>query len=420
MINEILSMIVLVIIAFFIAIIIKYAIDSYMMEQESSKDQTYKIFNTNELQKRQNLKEIQQEQELIQENTIQNEEDCNDNQQKTIFSLNKISTPISNLNQSNQEQPNFDKNSKQEKQIVNKKSEKFLIEDIQIQTTQFRKPFENQIQNENYQLFIQSQEESKLVLNPIMPKLAKNQQDDVRNWILSLYNIHDNYNPDDVFISQILNQNQIEKELGVNNQRFSMKLRENLIGYRKVKQDPNSLFAALSFSFLENALKSPNLNQLENEMSWIKTMNLVIKSRSFLIDEKMFQNHQVYFLQKLLEIYQTEYPITQLELLMNDRQSQFYGLSIIYFRNLISLLLNNQAPSEHQEAEEILYWESDLSDANKIFELLADRLRIQIHEYSINKLKGQVEIKIYGQDDDRQIHLLCSDEHYDIGIGMND
>ncbi|CAD8149065.1 unnamed protein product [Paramecium octaurelia] len=420
MINEILSMIVLVIIAFFIAIIIKYAIDSYMMDQESSKDQTYKIFNTNELQKRQNLKEIQQEQELIQENTMQNEEDYNDNQQKTIFSINKISTPVCNLNQSNQEQPNFDKNSKQEKQIVNKKSEKFLIEDIQIQTTQFRKAFENQIQKENYQLFIQAQEESKLVLNPIMPKLAKNQQDDFENWILGLYNIHNNYIPDEVFISQILNQNQLEKELGVNNQRFSIKLRESLIGFRKVKQDHNSLFAALSFSFLENALKSPNLNQLENEMSWIKTMNLVIKSRQFQMDQKMFQNHQIYFLQKMVEIYQTEYPVNNLERLMNDRQSQFYGLSIIYFRNLISSLLNNQGVGGNDEAEEILYWESELSEANKIFELLAERLKIQIHEYSINKLKGQVEIIVYGQDDDRQIHLLCSDEHYDIGIGMND
>ncbi|CAD8101891.1 unnamed protein product [Paramecium primaurelia] len=420
MINEILSMIVLIIIAFFIAIIIKYAIDSYMMDQEQSKDQTYKIFNANELQKRQNLKEIQQEQELIQENANQDENDSYDNTQKTIFSINKISTPVNNLNQSKSEQPNIDKNSKQEKQKKNKQSEKFLVEDIQIQTTQFKKVFENQFKQENYQLFTQAQEESKLVLNPIMPKQVKNQQDDIKNVILGLYSINDNYIPDKVFISKILNQNQLEKELGVNNKAISIQLKERLNGFRKVKDDPNSLFAAISFQFLENALNQPTLNQFQNELSWIKTINVIIKSRQFLIDEKIFQNQQSQFLQIMLEIYQMENPVDQLESLMNDRQSLFYGLSIIFFRNLISQLLNTQNAYENEIAEEIQYWENNLLDAQKVFDLLSNRLNIQIHQYNINKVKGSVDIQIYGQDDDKQIHLLCSDEHYDIGIRIDD
>ncbi|CAD8154460.1 unnamed protein product [Paramecium pentaurelia] len=391
-----------------------------MMDQEQSKDQTYKIFNANELQKRQNLKEIQQEQELIQENANQDEDDSYDNTQKTIFSINKISTPVNNLNQSKSEQPNIDKNSKQEKQKKNKQSEKFLVEDIQIQTTQFKKVFENQFKQENYQLFTQAQEESKLVLNPIMPKQVKNQQDDIKNVILGLYSINDNYIPDEVFISKILNQNQLEKELGVNNKAISIQLKERLNGFRKVKDDPNSLFAAISFQFLENALNQPTFNQFQNELSWIKTINVIIKSRQFLIDEKIFQNQQSQFLQIMLEIYQMEKPVDQLELLMNDRQSLFYGLSIIFFRNLISQLLNTQNAYENEEAEEIQYWENNLLDAQKVFDLLSNRLNIQIHQYNINKVKGSVDIQIYGQDDDKQIHLLCSDEHYDIGIRIDD
>ncbi|CAD8072154.1 unnamed protein product [Paramecium sonneborni] len=109
---------------------------------------------------------------------------------------------------------------------------------------------------------------------------------------------------------------------------------------------------------------------------------------------------------------------------MNDRYTQFYGLSIIHFRNLIS---------EYQSQQKILLKQRKQKKQNfgKIIQQMLIKFQNsqlrdqicrtmnnfrQIHQYTINELKGQVQIQIYGQDTERNILLLCSDEHYDIGI----
>ncbi|CAD8066561.1 unnamed protein product [Paramecium sonneborni] len=388
------------------------------MDQEQNKDQTYQtyeIFNSVEVQKRQNLKEVKQDQELIQENILQ-DEDYLQHEQKTIFQINQASKFQSDLNKEVEEPKIMTQIQRQVKQKENNKKEKFLVEEIQIKTTQINKVQENQLKTENGLLFIQAQQESKLILNPIMPKLNKNIQEDYVNVIFGLYKIYDEQIPKEVFISSIYNQHQLEAQITENNVNISNQLSKFLSGFRKIKSDPNSFFAALSFQFFQIALKQQNQSQFENDLSWIQNLNIAIKTRQFIIDDNYFQNHQNYFLQKIQEIYVSRNPEEQLEQIMNDRQSQFYGLSIIYFRNLISQLIIDENSDKNEEAEEIKFWENSLSNANNIFELLAERLKIQIHEYNINKQKSQVYKQIYGDDTERQIHLLCLDEHYDIGI----
>ncbi|CAD8159780.1 unnamed protein product [Paramecium octaurelia] len=191
-----------------------------------------------------------------------------------------------------------------------------------------------------------------------------------------------------------------------------------LRGYRQVRGDGNCYFTAIAFQYFEILLKKFGQLEFEEVMSQILIMPFQIQYGEYFIEDP----YQSMCAQRLVQLLQglRNRPY-DLEFVMADPNQEFYGLAIIFFRNLAQFLYiqyNSQIINEYKPdlSNELLTWEFQCNDSEMINSSLAKYLNIIINVYLIDQRKSEVTQLNYGQSKKNQIHLIYIPGHYDIGI----
>ncbi|CAK71562.1 unnamed protein product (macronuclear) [Paramecium tetraurelia] len=187
-----------------------------------------------------------------------------------------------------------------------------------------------------------------------------------------------------------------------------------LKGYRQVRGDGNCYFTSIAFQYFEILLQKFSQQEFEEFMAQIRNMPFQIQYGDYFIEDfyqSMCAERLVQLLQGLRNRPQ------DLEYMMADPNQEFYGLAIIFFRNLAQFLYiqyNSQIINEYKPdlSNELLTWEFQCNDSEMINSSLAKIINV----YLIDQRKSEVTQLNYGQSKKYQIHLIYIPGHYDIGI----
>ncbi|CAD8071669.1 unnamed protein product [Paramecium sonneborni] len=239
----------------------------------------------------------------------------------------------------------------------------------------------------------------------------------VQQKIFSLYDIScRSRKSDKIFLGSAI----ISKDfsyLSIDDQ-IKQQLKLFLKGYRQVRGDGNCYFTAIAFQYFEILLNKFNYLEFEEVINQIEMMDFLIQYDGYFLESKL-QNLCAKRLVQLLKILRDN--PSQLELMMANPKHEFYGLAIIFFRNLSQLLYlrqNSQIIGEYKPdlSNELLTWEFQCNDSEMINSSLAKYLNIIINVYLIDKKNIEVTQLKYGQQSKNEIHLIYIPGHYDIGI----
>ncbi|CAD8157439.1 unnamed protein product [Paramecium pentaurelia] len=272
------------------------------------------------------------------------------------------------------------------------------------QILKLRQSQERQI--EDQKAVIQNQNQSALTNSAI-----------VQQKIFNLYNISCRVrNYDTKFLGpEIISQNYDDLFIDKNTKQ---QLNLFLKGYRQVRGDGNCYFTAIAFQYFEILLNKFSNLEFKEFMSQILLMSFQIQYHDYFIEDplqNMCAQRLVQLLSKLRDKPQN------LESMMADPNQEFYGLAIIFFRNLAQYLYiqyNSQIIDEYKPdlSNELLTWEFQCNDSEMINSSLAKYLNIIINVYLIDQKKSEVTQLNYGKQSKNQIHLIYIPGHYDIGI----
>ncbi|CAD8140928.1 unnamed protein product [Paramecium pentaurelia] len=204
------------------------------------------------------------------------------------------------------------------------------------------------------------------------------------------------------------------------------KLLEYINGERRARDDSNNFYAVFGYQYLDIILTNADDQNFETFMENIKGIpfDLLNNIQDFSKEEQ--QELKEIFCYRCIELRQIEISQRSNELWyqISDINNCFYGLTMIFIRNLIQQIvqqselnqnLNNK--DSEQLLKRILEWSSSCPEAEFIMEILSHELELCIILFYLKEEKQEFSLRIFGNEQNYQLNIIqYQNECYSIGI----
>ncbi|CAD8140898.1 unnamed protein product [Paramecium pentaurelia] len=230
-----------------------------------------------------------------------------------------------------------------------------------------------------------------------------------------------------LFVSDILSTADLIQEYGMNKLEIKTQLKQFLGGMRRSRGDGNCFYTSFVFQYLDFMINMTKKEQFQELIQLIQRLPFEI----FFEDEQYNQNDFDNLKEKFIKICQQlrqQKKMDRQKLFceyFKDEQNEFYGLSIVFLRNLAFKYCseNEQVSSIFQAQglnlqQELLQWEFDCQSNEAIIKLLSENLNIHTIQFAFAPKEQTLKILQYNECPDPmlKIYLLFRPGHYNIGV----
>ncbi|CAD8057779.1 unnamed protein product [Paramecium sonneborni] len=211
----------------------------------------------------------------------------------------------------------------------------------------------------------------------------------------------------------------------------SNKLKEsNLLEYvngeRKTRKDSNNFYAVFGYQYLDIILTHADDQNFETFMENIKGIPFDLYNHQQEFTKEEQQELKEIFCYRCIELRQIQISLRSNELWnqISNINNCFYGLAIIFIRNLIHQIVQQSELNKHinkQNQEKLfikfLEWSTPCPEAELIMEILSHELELCIILLYLKEEKQEFLQKVFGDQQNYQLTILQdSNEFYSIGI----
>ncbi|CAD8138011.1 unnamed protein product [Paramecium octaurelia] len=228
------------------------------------------------------------------------------------------------------------------------------------------------------------------------------------------------------FISDQKDQNYLLEEYGMNNGKVKEQLKTSLNGMRRARGDGNCFYTSFGFQYLRHIFTKASDQQFEDFIKMIQSLpfSVIHSEQLYEKNEEMsqiFLNYCEYL--RTLELEKREQEFLQL---FSNPEGQFYGLCIIFLRNLIyKFCFEDEDTKNIFEAlelnlqKQILTWEYDCENNQSVIDLLSRNLHIDIILYYLDEENQNLNVQEYKARNPQillKTHIIFRPGHYNVAI----
>ncbi|CAD8055245.1 unnamed protein product [Paramecium sonneborni] len=228
------------------------------------------------------------------------------------------------------------------------------------------------------------------------------------------------------FVGDFMDQNALITEYGMKKKENKDKLKEHLIGMRNARGDGNCFYTSFVFQYLDFMINTTD-QQFQELIQQINMLKFQVTFQRQNFNQSEFNELQKKFkaMCEYLRKQKIENRIQQFYDYFKDDDNEFYGLSIIFLRNLaykfciedelISSLFVAQGLDLEQQ---LLEWEYDCEYNEGVINLLSEKLNISTMQFICDSKTNSIKIINFNQDQNTKlsIYLLFRPGHYNIGV----
>ncbi|CAD8132235.1 unnamed protein product [Paramecium octaurelia] len=227
------------------------------------------------------------------------------------------------------------------------------------------------------------------------------------------------------FVSDILNQKDLILDYGMNKLEIKTQLKKYLNGMRRARGDGNCFYTSFVFQYLDFMINKTKTDQFEQLFQQISMLPFEIYYQNELFNQTDFDILR----QKFVAICKKLRSVNELERqnlffqYFKDEENEFYGLSIVFLRNLAFkfCLEDSEVSGTFQTLglilkDQLLEWEFDCQNNEVVINLLSLKLNIQTILFQIEN--QNLKILQYNECSNPmlKIYLLFRPGHYNIGV----
>ncbi|CAK56220.1 unnamed protein product (macronuclear) [Paramecium tetraurelia] len=228
------------------------------------------------------------------------------------------------------------------------------------------------------------------------------------------------------FIGDQKGQDYLLEEYGLNNQQVKQQLQTLLNGMRRARGDGNCFYTSFGFQYLRHMFTKASDQQFEEFIKMIQSLpfSVIHSEQLYEQNEEMcqkFLNYCEYL--RTVELEQREQEFLRL---FSNPEEQFYGLCIIFLRNLIyKFCFEDEETKNIFEAfdldlqKQILTWEYDCENNQSVINILTRKLHIDIILYFIDEDSRKLQVQEYKIGNAQtllEIHIIFRPGHYNVAI----
>ncbi|CAD8150110.1 unnamed protein product [Paramecium pentaurelia] len=204
------------------------------------------------------------------------------------------------------------------------------------------------------------------------------------------------------------------------------KLLEYVNGQRRAREDSNNFYAVFGYQYLDIILTHADDQNFETFMENIKGIPFDLFNNQSAFTKEEQQELKEIFCYRCIELRQIEISQRSNELWhqISDNNNSFYGLTMIFIRNLIYQIVQQSELNEHiniQDPEQflikILEWNTPCPESEFIMEVLSHELELCIILFYLKEEQQEFSLRIFGDEQNYQLYILQNtNECYSIGI----
>ncbi|CAK84818.1 unnamed protein product (macronuclear) [Paramecium tetraurelia] len=226
------------------------------------------------------------------------------------------------------------------------------------------------------------------------------------------------------FVSDFQNQSCLIQEYSFKME-FKNKLKQQLNGMRRARGDGNCFYTSFVFQYLDFMINNSKNAQYEQLIQQISMLPFEIYYGNEMYNQNDFDNMKYKFIgvcQHLRSQIEEERQ-NQFFQYFKDEENEFYGLSIVFLRNLAfkfcsedsEISVNFQALGLNLK-EQLLEWEFDCQSNENVITILSQKLNIHTIVFQIENQSFQILEYNFSSNPITKIYLLFQPGHYNIGI----
>ncbi|CAD8055209.1 unnamed protein product [Paramecium sonneborni] len=195
---------------------------------------------------------------------------------------------------------------------------------------------------------------------------------------------------------------------------------------RKTRVDSNNFYAVFGYQYLDIILTHADDQNFETFMENIKGIPFDLYNHQQEYTKEEQQELKEIFCYRCIELRQIEISQRSNELWnqVSNINNCFYGLTMIFIRNLIQQIVQSSELNQHinkQDQEQFfikfLEWSTPCPEAEFIMEILSHELELCIILFYLKEERQEFSLRIFGDEQNYQLTILQhSNDYYSIGI----
>ncbi|CAD8150138.1 unnamed protein product [Paramecium pentaurelia] len=215
-------------------------------------------------------------------------------------------------------------------------------------------------------------------------------------------------------------------EYGMNNEKIQEQLTNHLKGMRRARGDGNCFYTSFGFQYLRYIFIKSSDQQFEDFIKMVQQLPFSVIHSDQMYEQNEEMNQIFIDYCQYIRAIDLESREQEFIKLFSNPEGQFYGLCIIFLRNIIyKLCLEDEETKmvfeviEMNLQQQILTWEFDCENNQSIINLLSRKLLIDIILYYVDEDARVLKVQEYKNENEQillQVNLLFRPGHYNVAI----
>ncbi|CAD8055239.1 unnamed protein product [Paramecium sonneborni] len=215
------------------------------------------------------------------------------------------------------------------------------------------------------------------------------------------------------------------QEYGMGRKEVKESLQKYLKGMRRARGDGNCFYTSFCFQYLGYILNKASVQEFQDFISMVDTLpfSVIHNNIEYEQNDEMKQSFKQYC--QIIRSIQENRNQNFFDL-FSDPQGQFYGLSIIFLRNLAYKFCEKDDETKNlflalelDLKQQILTWEYDCENNESVIKLLSNSLNIDIILFFIDEDNKKLDVQQYKNENQKallEMYFIFRPGHYNIAL----